>query len=624
MHIRVPQYGRACFPFSSLGERSLVYIYIDRRRVREWLDTHPPQLHNNNIRTMLPSRWLFCATPSPARRGFFGQLRGVLYGGSSSSSSFSFSSSLATSSPLAWKGKPPPPAIALHNSSFTRAASSDESVNMSNYSDPVIEQDAEEEAPEVQQSFVVEVFTGNRRLGGTNSRISVQLLGEKGNTPIVRLKTRNSLGQRNLSENKDWQRGGYEFGRDTATSFRLALTHDIGEVLQLWIGHDNSCYISDTGWYVEKVEVTCEDTATFYEFPVEDWLGGHEHASVDMLGNGYESKSRPIARYLTPGDGTMRIELIEPFEEAAMSATDIHVSTAAVCYPHTDKVRRGVKGYNTPTFGYGGEDAYIVRPSDPYVLGVADGVYAWREENIDAGLFSQGLLKEAMAAIEGSGAEMRATPGLALKQAYEELMRQKVLGSSVACLAVIDRVQDGDIEGKGARFRLNSANLGDSGYMILRRTKIKLNQLDVVFQTSPLEWTFGCPYQLGHHEGSCTPEQAQLYSQRVYPGDIIVMGSDGLFDNVSVEAVRRAIETLQNGGEHVQESTSGNAVYSIKTPVSARAIATALGNMAFAASVNKTSRTPYSVAASEEFNLIFQGGKKDDITVVCGIVEEKV
>jgi hypothetical protein len=30
--------------------------------------------------------------------------------------------------------------------------------------------------------------------------------------------------------------------------------------------------------------------------------------------------------------------------------------------------------------------------------------------------------------------------------------------------------------------------------------------------------------------------------------------------------------------------------------------------------------TPYSLAAQDEFDMIFDGGKKDDITVVVGII----
>ena len=39
--------------------------------------------------------------------------------------------------------------------------------------------------------------------------------------------------------------------------------------------------------------------------------------------------------------------------------------------------------------------------------------------------------------------------------------------------------------------------------------------------------------QLGHHEHSSRVEDSDLACFHVLPGDILVMGSDGLFDNVS-------------------------------------------------------------------------------------------
>ena len=34
--------------------------------------------------------------------------------------------------------------------------------------------------------------------------------------------------------------------------------------------------------------------------------------------------------------------------------------------------------------------------------------------------------------------------------------------------------------------------------------------------------------------------------------------------------------------------------------------------------------TPYSVGATEAFDMVYSGGKKDDITVVVAIVDEEV
>jgi serine/threonine protein phosphatase PrpC len=60
-----------------------------------------------------------------------------------------------------------------------------------------------------------------------------------------------------------------------------------------------------------------------------------------------------------------------------------------------------------------------------------------------------------------------------------------------------------------------------------------LSQLRVKFRTPQLEHEFGCPYQLGHHRYANSPADAELSTLPVVPGDIIIMGSDGLLDNMS-------------------------------------------------------------------------------------------
>ena len=62
----------------------------------------------------------------------------------------------------------------------------------------------------------------------------------------------------------------------------------------------------------------------------------------------------------------------------------------------------------------------------------------------------------------------------------------------------------------------------------------------MILRTPQQEHYFGCPYQLGFHEESSAPSDAQLLATRVQAGDVIVLGSDGLFDNLSdVEVMNR-------------------------------------------------------------------------------------
>lgn len=124
----------------------------------------------------------------------------------------------------------------------------------------------------------------------------------------------------------------------------------------------------------------------------------------------------------------------------------------------------------------------------------------------------------------------------------------------------------------------------------------------VKFRTPQLEHEFGCPFQLGHHAYANSPSDAHLATLPVLPGDVVVMGSDGLLDNLSEgELVEQVARLLQAGARP-------------------GAMAQAVAKAAFDASLDKGRLTPYSRAATEAFDMVYSGGKPDDITVLVAVV----
>ena len=63
-------------------------------------------------------------------------------------------------------------------------------------------------------------------------------------------------------------------------------------------------------------------------------------------------------------------------------------------------------------------------------------------------------------------------------------------------------------------------------------TPLPCMQPHVKFRTAPQEHEFGWPYQLGHLPTADRPQDCMLASVRVQSGDIVILGSDGLWDNV--------------------------------------------------------------------------------------------
>jgi protein phosphatase PTC7 len=170
----------------------------------------------------------------------------------------------------------------------------------------------------------------------------------------------------------------------------------------------------------------------------------------------------------------------------------------------------------------GGEDAYV--SSDELIV-VADGVGGWSQMGIDPGLFSKALVKF----IEE---EFKKNPKGSLKQfLINAVARNRHIGSSTAVLATMDVKDDGVVA-------MRTCNLGDSGYVIFRAPSLgSTNQepLEVYFRSKEQQYSFNFPYQCGTQSES--PALAFDIEHEMKDRDIVVMGSDGLFDNLYHEDI---------------------------------------------------------------------------------------
>merc|ERR1740139_463710 len=140
--------------------------------------------------------------------------------------------------------------------------------------------------------------------------------------------------------------------------------------------------------------------------------------------------------------------------------------------PHPYKTPDGC-GINRRHFGPGevtrdnslSEDAnFLIDLKEPRTVtytGVADGVGSWREYNVDPREFSHRLMAECENIIRESScvklknncdsSKALITPAEVIGQAYERVKADNIVGSSTACVAVMD----------GARHQLYFSNLGD-------------------------------------------------------------------------------------------------------------------------------------------------------------------
>ncbi|XP_017435482.1 probable protein phosphatase 2C 26 [Vigna angularis] len=233
----------------------------------------------------------------------------------------------------------------------------------------------------------------------------------------------------------------------------------------------------------------------------------------------------------------------------------------------------------------GGEDAFFVSNYNGGVIAVADGVSGWAEEDVDPSLFPRELLANASNFIEDE--EVNYDPQILIRKAHAATSST---GSATVIVAMLE---------KNGTLRI--ANVGDCGLKLIRNGH-------VVFSISPQEHYFDCPFQLSSERAGQTYLDAAVCNVELMEGDTIVMGSDGLFDNVFDHEIVQTIVKYKDVAE----------------------TAKSLANLASSHALDSNFDSPYSLEARSRgfkpplwkkiLGMKLTGGKLDDITVIVGQV----
>lgn len=211
-------------------------------------------------------------------------------------------------------------------------------------------------------------------------------------------------------------------------------------------------------------------------------------------------------------------------------------TTSVKCYPRYPYPPQDWKHQ----YPYCGEDAYFfaINPKTrAQSFGVADGVASWELFKVDASEFAWQLMENCKEAVHHGLSD----PVDILNFAYEMIIEKKQVyaGSATALVITIEtRIVNDKIVTV-----LNSANLGDCCYVVLRKGKI-------IYKCPQLQHYFNAPYQLGvaptefftNANFSDKPTDAVTHSMIVQDKDIIVVGSDGMFDNLFDEDIERIVQ----------------------------------------------------------------------------------
>ncbi|CAL4967300.1 unnamed protein product [Urochloa decumbens] len=232
-----------------------------------------------------------------------------------------------------------------------------------------------------------------------------------------------------------------------------------------------------------------------------------------------------------------------------------------------DPKKRGVAA-PAPALRLDWASCYVPRPrydhdahfgnADAGVLAVADGVGSYMKDGVDAAAFSRGLMRNAAAEVAGVAPGGAPPPHELLERAYEKTKASRAQGASTAVIVSLD----GD--------KLKWACIGDSSFAVVRdgravffsepqqvlskRSKKRLAHFrhDPRRRDSPaarykLVFSFdNPPFQLSAKGGDRVAD-AKTYKTAgraaipVRAGDVVVVGTDGLFHNVLLEQLEGVV-----------------------------------------------------------------------------------
>ena len=236
-------------------------------------------------------------------------------------------------------------------------------------------------------------------------------------------------------------------------------------------------------------------------------------------------------------------------------------------------VRVGVGAYGKDPYGApGGEDAfayYIPSNRRHALLFVADGVGGVRKKyGVDPGIFSRALASMTLSLMIRNHIRRSYVPSYTipdalipvpspskamnvLSQAYAAVQSYD-WGSTTAVLCLVD--QDRSV--------LDAVNVGDSGLIVFRptetrcqRTGEKKTELKIVAASVAQELRFNCPRQLAGRrrfgeQFVSEPADGDVYTVPLMEGDVIVVASDGIYDNLYPQTIASVVEQSLYGQDH--------------------------------------------------------------------------
>lgn len=243
------------------------------------------------------------------------------------------------------------------------------------------------------------------------------------------------------------------------------------------------------------------------------------------------------------------------------------------------------------------------------LLVVADGVGGWNNVGIDPSVYSRrlcDLISKNFSELQMSSPQSDISASNII-QFNEDFVKNLIIksvnenpekGSSTVCVLYMDHFNN----------TVYSGYLGDSCYLIARPRGI--GDFEIIFKSKEQTHGFNIPFQVGS-EGD-DPKLAITYKHNVNKDDIVILATDGLWDNVEVENIVQELNMFSNKMNSITINTID--------------FAKLLSEKAEELSYKIDYFSPFARRALE-YNKNYKklrGGKPDDITVIVAQISEHV
>lgn len=306
--------------------------------------------------------------------------------------------------------------------------------------------------------------------------------------------------------------------------------------------------------------------------------------------------------------------------------SELRLVSGACQIPHPNKLASG------------GEDSFFISPNG-CALGVADGVGEWDRLKVNPRQMADEIMTGASATV----ASFRTAGGMPVVERAVVALREgyratRSFGGAAVLIAALD----------SRCHSLGVANLGDCGLRQLRRQYSRGSRgiPSVTAKTREQQHFFNCPFQLsrlptreeapalaaagkaelaeavsrGVQMMQDSPDDADVYALPVMEGDLFVVASDGLWDNLHDREVCDLAARTISPQEAMQAFAEGpGALQGPGNSTDPGKLAAVMAHAAFHRARETSTTTPFAERAREA-GYSHSGGKLDDITVVCSWV----